>query len=297
MKKAIFIGVNALGDTLCTTPVLRAFRKGNPETSIIYVVQNATFCRVLDDNPDIDLLLYSDALLIQGTVPVQHGWLHSLPLDLRETATVFHFDMQHVCSKPESFQEHISMGFSKILNIPIESTRPVVVITPAEQRIARTFVRKPYVVFSIHSVANPRREDGNGFAKEWPHERWLQLAEMIHASGDFDIIAIGSERDTQIQSPSLRTLYGLPIKIVAAILKQACCVVSLENGIAHLCVAVDAPMVEIYSNIVPLAWACPGEASCCEILYDDPQRISVDTVMEAVQSVLSRETQDIKNTP
>lgn len=295
MKKAIFIGVNALGDTLCTTPVLKALRQRNPQILIIYVVQNATFCRVLDANPDIDLVIYNDQLNIQGTIPPHRSWLYSLPLDLQETATLFHFDIHQVCSKPESFQEHISIGFSRLLNIPIDSIRPVVAITPEERRIARTFVRKPYVVFSMHSISNPQREDGNGFAKEWPRERWLSLAEQVHSFGDFDVIAIGSERDPQIWSPYLRTMYGLPIKITAALLQEARCVISLENGIAHLCAAVNAPMVEIYSNIVPLAWAYPGEASCCEVLYDDPQRISVGTVMEAVHSVIARNDRGIKN--
>jgi hypothetical protein len=50
MKKAFFIGCNALGDTLCTTPALRAFRKANPDIFVSYVVQNATYCRALDGN-------------------------------------------------------------------------------------------------------------------------------------------------------------------------------------------------------------------------------------------------------
>ena len=45
-------------------------------------------------------------------------------------------------------------------------------------------------------------------------------------------------------------------------------------------------MVMIYSNIVPLGWANPVEASCCEVLYDDPRRITVDAVIAAADDVL-----------
>ncbi len=288
MKKAIFIGFNALGDTLCTTSVLRAFRKRNPGIFVIYIVQNATFCRVLDANPDIDLVLYSEQMYLAGSAILNAQWLQSLPLDIQETTHLFHFDIQQVCSKEESFREHISVGFSKLLNIPIDSVRPVVVLTPEEGRLAKIFIRKPYFVLSMHSVSNPKRQDGNGFAKEWPGERWLRLAEMIHAYGDFDVIAIGSERDPPMRSPYLRNLYGLPIKITAALLQGALCVISLENGIAHLCAALDAPLVEIYSDIVPLAWAYPKESSCCEVLYGDPQSVSCDEVMHAITLILSK---------
>jgi ADP-heptose:LPS heptosyltransferase len=288
MEKAVFIGINALGDTLCTTPVLRAFKKKNPETSLVYIVPNWPFCRVLDANPDIDLLIYNEQMYLHGQAVISTQWLHTLPLDIRETTLLFHFDIQQVCSRPESFQEHISVGFSRLLNIPIDSVRPVVRVTPEEQRSAGTFVRKPYFVFSMHSVSNLARENGKGLAKEWPRERWLKLAEEIHSLGDFDVIAVGSERDTPIASPYLRNLYGLPIKITAALIQSAACLVTLENGIAHLGAALDAPMVEIYSDLLPLAWAYPQESTCCEVIYRDPRSISGEEVMEAIKSVLAK---------
>ena len=52
-------------------------------------------------------------------------------------------------------------------------------------------------------------------------------------------------------------------------------VITLENGLGHLSHAVDAPMVMIYSNIVPLGWANPVEARRCAVLYGDPRLGSV----------------------
>ena len=287
MKKAVFLGVNALGDTLCTTPVLRAFKQKAPDTFVIYVVQDAGFCRVLDGNPDADMVLYSEQLYLNGAVPSHSEWLGSLPPDIQEPTMLYHFDIRRVCSAPESFREHIALGFSKLLGIPVESLRPVIVLFPEEIKLAKTFVRKPFVVLSMHSVSNPPRTDGNGLAKDWPVERWLALAEEIRSSWDLDVIAVGSERDPQIKSSSIRNLYGMPIKVVAALLQEAMCVITLENGIAHLCAAVDAPTVEIYSSILPLPWAFPEESTCCEVLYGDPQEISCGKVMDALRFVMS----------
>ena len=115
-------------------------------------------------------------------------------------------------------------------------------------------------------------------------ERWLQLSEQIKSWGDFDIIAIGSEKDARITHPNIRNLYGLPVKITAALLEKALCVVTLENGIAHLCAGINAPMVVIYSDIVPLEWACPETSSRCKVLYGDPLQTGFDEVASAVQS-------------
>lgn len=286
MKKAVFLGFNALGDTLCTTPVLRAFREANPDTFVIYVVQNATFCRVLEGNPDVDLVLYNQLMYLHGLTKYSPEWVASLPLDLRETTNLYRLDIRFVCSKPESFTEHISVGFSKLLNIPIRSTRPIVVLSAGERRQARAFVDKPYVVLSMHSVSNPARKDGRGQVKDWPRENWLCLAKQIQGWGDFDVIAVGSENDPQFATPGVRNLYGLPIKVAAALLENAACVVTLENGLAHLAAAVDAPTVQIYSDVLALGWAYPAEATRWRTLYGDPLAISCDEVGAAVKSVL-----------
>src|SRR5580704_1499638 len=79
LMTSVFLGYNALGDTLCTTPVLRAFRVLHPEHFIIYVVQNAPYCRVLDGNPDVDLVIYSEWLNQHGLTPFNQDWFDRLP--------------------------------------------------------------------------------------------------------------------------------------------------------------------------------------------------------------------------
>jgi ADP-heptose:LPS heptosyltransferase len=283
-KQAVFVGCNALGDTLCTTPVVRAFRERHEDVFITYVVQNATYCRVLDANPDIDLVLYNEHLWLHGTAAVTPTWVYSLPLVLREPAILHHFDMTAVCNRAESFQEHIARGFARLLGIPIASARPVVRVTVGERRVASGLVANPYVVFSMHSNANPMRPNGVR-AKDWPLVHWVQLARHLRNHG-IDVVAVGAESDTRPPADAMRSLYGLPIKIVAALLEAAACVVTLENGLAHLAYAVDARMVELYSPIVPAAWATPVEASTSRVIYKDPQQVTVTDVIQEMNAIM-----------
>jgi ADP-heptose:LPS heptosyltransferase len=286
--RAIFVGFNALGDTLCTTPAVRAYRRLHPGAHIAYITQSAAFTRVLDGNPDIDLLLYSEHLSRYGLTRFSIEWLYQQPLDFTEPATMYLFDMNQVCTTKEAFEEHIATGLSRLVKIPIDSVRPVVHVTDQERIAAAKIASGRYAVLSMHSNSNPKRTDGPGRAKDWPAERFEAVCRDLRSRGIDDIVAVGAELDERRPSPMWRNLHGLPIKIVAALLQDASIVITLENGIGHLAHAVDAPTVMIYANIVPRGWAYPVEASCCEVLYDDPSRIPVDAVIAAAQRVMQR---------
>jgi ADP-heptose:LPS heptosyltransferase len=283
----VFLGVNALGDTLCTTPVIRAFRRAHPDTAVIYVTQAAPFCRVLDGNPDIDLLLYSERLYFNGIPENTAAWIPTLPLDLREPGTLYRLDLKIACTSGDHFKEHISKSFARIVGVQTDSVRPIVLLSDLERRAARVFARRPYVVLSTHSVSNPDRPDGRGKRKDWPLERWQTVAQHLSASGALDVYQIGSERDEPPVIDAARRLYGLPIKVVAALLESAACVVTLENGIAHLCAAVHAPTITIYSNLMPIEWAYPAESNRSRVIYGDTFDLSCDEVIAAVEEVLT----------
>ena len=272
MDKAVFLGLNALGDFLCTTPTLRAFRRQHPRTKIIYLAQSAGFTRVLEHNPDIDLVIYSDRLFVQGLPDQLTTWLRSMPLDLRAPATFYHLDLKFVCKSQDDFKQHMSQAFAKMVGVQIESTRPTVVLTESDRRGARVFTDRPYVVFSMHSVSNPERADGKGRKKDWPTERWQEVAKRIAALGEYEILTIGAESESPYPVSKARVLYGLPIRVVAALLEGAACVVTLENGIAHLSSAVDARSVVIYSDMMPLEWASYAETPRSRVLFRRPVR-------------------------
>jgi ADP-heptose:LPS heptosyltransferase len=288
VDRTIFLGFNALGDTLCSTPTVRAYRQQHPEAHITYVTQHASYTRVLDNNPDIDLILYSEFMAMNGLSKFSIDWLYTLPLDFTVPAMLYIFDITQVCTTHEAFQSHISSGFSRLLKIPISSIKPVIKLTTAEEKTAKSLIQEPYAVISKHSNSNPARKDGQGNAKDWPEDRWQKLCRYLQSRGIKKIISVGSEFDPQTRVAEWTNYYGLPIRLVAGLLKHASCVVTLENGLGHLAHAVDAPIVMIYSDIVPLGWANPSEATNREVLYGDPHQTSLEDVVFSVDKVLAR---------
>src|SRR5688572_3147334 len=288
MKTALFISYNALGDTLCTTPSLRAFRKKNPEEFIVYVAQNSTFSRVLEGNPDIDLTLYSEVLYAnRGVDNLGENWLRSLPLDLQEPASVHHFYLAAALDQPDSLQTHIATNFARKLGVELDSTRPTVRVSKQERNAVAPFIRKPYAVFSMNSVTNPARDSGTGGVKDWPADNWFKLALWLRNEANLDVFAIGAENDPQYQTPLLRNLFGLPVKLTAALIEGAECLITLENGIAHLAAGLDAPTVVIYSSSFPRGWAEHQGLSRTKVLYGDPQALAWETARDAVQEILT----------
>lgn len=281
-RKAYFLGAHRLGDFLCTTAVIHAFRVQNPDAHITYIVHDDPYTRILEGNPDIDRIVYSKDLTVDTPTPPH------LPVDLETDSEVYRFDIHRVCnSQYNVFHDHIARGFANDLHIPLDSVRPIVTLSAEDYAAARSLTPKPYIVLAMHTGSTVIASDLRLVLKDWILEHWLRLAQLIPTLGDFDIIAIGSASDTPIQSRFFRNLYGLPIKVLAATLQTAAGVISVESGISHLCHAVDAPLVLLYSRYVSFPWAYPREAGNCHVIYKDPAFITPAEVFAALKAILT----------
>jgi len=269
VRQAVFLDFNLLGDLLCTTAALRAFRQRYQDALVVYIVPNAPHYRLLEDNPDIDFVLYREDLLAYGEKIVNCIWLRSLPLEFDDESYLLRLGVGTLHDDPGVFDNHLAHGFARLLELDLDSVRPRVSITDKDRRIAATYIRKPYIIFSMHTSSPVVGPGGAMVRKDWVLERWLELARRLGESSDYDIIAMGSAPELPVMSRCFRNLYGLPIKVAAAIVEQAACVVTGESGFFHLCQAADAPMVLIYSRDIPVPWAYPYEASNCRVMVDD----------------------------
>ncbi len=137
---------------------------------------------------------------------------------------------------------------------------------------------KPYVVL-LHATSRPH--------KEWPEQQWIELGQRLHNQGLSTVIPGGSKLE---RARAVRLASGIPHALaapamnlaeLAALLAHARCVVGVDTGLSHLAVALNRPVVAIFTATrpedtgvygSPLALNCGGKK----------QIPSVETVLQAV---------------
>lgn len=140
--------------------------------------------------------------------------------------------------------------------------------------------------------------------KEWPFERWNELARRLIQEG-WNLVQIGTRHDPQVPGAvDLRGKTDLPA--AASILENASLFIGLESGLMHLAAAVKVPSVIIYGgrtlprqtgypfhrhvtdHSMPctgcgLNFGCPHDEKCLK-------NISVDLVYQEVNRALAGNT-------
>lgn len=90
---------------------------------------------------------------------------------------------------------------------------------------------------------------------EWPFELWLDLAQKFIAQGDEVLVPQASERELQFASrlaeragEGVRVLPRLSLAQVCDLMAQCKGVVSVDSGLGHLAVALNLPVVQLFSQ-------------------------------------------------
>jgi hypothetical protein len=215
-------------------------------------------------------------------------WIARLPVGVEAPFRVCRLDVHEVHRfGPDVFNRHLSHGFARLIGVSIDSERPIVAIGDDDRAAARAITgEKPYAVLGMHSTSPVVGPGWSMVRKDWVFTRWLRLARHLRDRMGLEVLAAGGATEQAVPSRYWRNLYGLPIKVVGALMEQATCTITVESGLAHLGHAVDAPMVVIFSRDVPLEWASPSEASRCRVLYETPRFVTPDDVVAAIHTVL-----------
>ena len=135
--------------------------------------------------------------------------------------------------------------------------------------------------------------------KNWPLERFADLAQGIAAAGRQPLFLLGeAEGDCgdrlDALAPGLPRLQGLDLVDVAAVLRAASAYVGNDSGITHMAAAVGTPVVALFGASDPALWGPRG--SHVTILQpagagsEGPAGVDVDRVRGAVADCSSSST-------
>jgi hypothetical protein len=113
--------------------------------------------------------------------------------------------------------------------------RPILPVTPAASR-------RPRLVVVQNSCRGARYA---ATTKEWPQERWRELA--LRLSRDCELVQIGSPQDPRLEAA--RDLRGQTTLLGAAsLLAEAALFIGLESGLQHVAAAMETKSVIIYGG-------------------------------------------------
>ncbi len=201
-----------IGDELMLTAIARAARRAGRPISVI-----ATYPELWIGNGD-PVMVASN--LERWHYSVRRGWI---------STDIVHLEYQ--TSRPE----HIAAQMAA--HIPVclpQDWRPILAVEPVS--------REAGLIVMQNSCRGARYAAST---KEWPSERWDQLARRL--SPKHRICQVGSPVDPPL--PGAEDLRGrTTLRDVAGLLARAVLFVGLESGLQHVAAAVGTPAVIIYGG-------------------------------------------------
>jgi heptosyltransferase III len=106
---------------------------------------------------------------------------------------------------------------------------------------------------------------GSGSVKKnWPIERWLELARRLMKEGD-RVLVVGGEADYKLFDVFERDVKDvlfardLPLPLLGAVLQRAGRYFGHDTGVSHLAAAVGVPSTVLFGPTDPAVWAPKGE--------------------------------------
>lgn len=144
--------------------------------------------------------------------------------------------------------------------------------------VAPSWIPAPRYAVLLHAASRPD--------KQWPEERWVELARRLAAAGDACVFPGGSlaERGTAArlaqQVPGAIAAPAMDLAAVAALLAGAARVVGVDTGLTHLAVALGRPTVGLYRATDPALTGLHG--ACGTNLGTRGREPSVDEVLAAL---------------
>ena len=129
--------------------------------------------------------------------------------------------------------------------------------------------------------------------KQWPVERFSELAQRIRSELDLKVVMTGlSAKKFTADESIINMVNETTLTELAALLKRGCLVVTADSGPMHLAAAVGTPVIALFRNDLKgktaKRWGPWGQGHLV-IEKNNLNDISVDEVLEAVRRRCGKE--------
>ncbi len=311
IRRILILRMGPLGETLLTTPVIRALRRRFPDTYIAYMVapgredlvsENPHLDEVITYSVSIPKLIYGMAkrsfqmvVILQPTFRlVLHTFLARIPFRIGFETNSGKARLLHV-AVPNNIDQHETDRYLDVvrgIGIEPDSEEPEMFVNPAAQRWADYFLTgvgvsadRPLIGLNPGSGSESRRWSKAGFA---------QVGDQLHQKYDAQIVITAGSAEgslphevADLMSCSPIILSGITPMQLGAILQKCHLYISNDTGPMHMSTAVQTPTIALFGASKPQQWG-PHWDPHTIIARESMDDITVKDVLEAADLSLSR---------
>ncbi len=277
MKRILVVRGGAIGDFVLTLPALKLLRDAFPDAwieilgykHIIALVENRFYAQAVRSLESGQLARF----FAKGA---------ELPRELSDYFASFDLILSYLFDPDGIFEgnvrrcgvEDFLVGPPKIngqhpavrqlaqplheLGLELNDPTPTLYPSPADRDFATTFrATLPAPLIALHPGSGSEK-------KNWPIERWLQLADwLLRSTCAASLVVIGGEADRQqielfrvmAERNAISLVENLPLPELAAVLQSCTCFTGHDSGISHMAAAVATPSVLLFGPTDPAVWA------------------------------------------
>jgi len=276
-RRILLARTDRLGDVILSTPVATALKAAFPGVHLTFLVRRYA-ADIPRCHPDVDETLELDGSEIGGSAHqlaralaarrfdaaiALHPrpwlawalWRARIPLRIgtgyRWYSFLFNRRVREHRKTAERHEAEYNLGLLRPLGI---SQAPVVFHfeLPPEEEAAAARKLAALGVAQRPVVLHP---SSGGSSREWPPERYGELAGLIASSGQAQVVLVGEageadlHRSIQERSGGLSLAGHLSVRELAVLLRRAAVLAGNSSGPLHLAVALGTPVVTFFPPI------------------------------------------------
>jgi len=311
IRRILILRMGPLGETLLTTPVIRALRRRFPEAYIAYMVAPGRE-DLVSENPNIDEVItysvsipkliygmakrsFQMAVVLQPTFRlVMHTFLARIPFRIGFETNSGKGRLLHV-AVPNNINQHETTRYLDVvrgIGIEPDSEEPEMFVNPTAQAWADDFLADVGVPSDQLLIGlNP----GSGSeSRRWSKAGFAQVGDRLHQKYDAQIFITAGDAEgslphdvANLMSCSPIILTGITPMQLGAILQKCRLYISNDTGPMHMSTAVKTPTIALFGASNPRQWG-PHWQSHTIIARESMEDITIENVLEAANLSLSR---------
>ena len=310
VQRILILRMGPLGETLLTTPVIRALRRRFPEAYIAYMVapgredlvsENPNLDEVITYSVSIPKLIYEMAkrsfqmaVVLQPTFRlVLHTFLARIPVRIGFETNSGKGRLLHV-AVPNNINQHETARYLDVvrgIGIEPDNEVPEMFVNEGAQEWADDFLSgvgvpsdRPLIGLNPGSGSESRRWSKTGFAEvgDRLHQKWD--TQIFITAGDVEGSLPHEVADLMSCSPIILT--GTTPMQLGAMLQKFHLYISNDTGPMHMSTAVKTPTIALFGASNPRQWG-PHWQPHTVIARETMEKITVEDVLGAADLSIS----------